>query len=112
MVCKKCGEPLHSDDTFCKKCAASIYDVVDIDEITKPKQESLNISKLNSLIKFNPETKYKVSKQTVVQGLDNKNLITRDQNDRVKASIINIGGTVLILIVFIVIVVIILSMLF
>ena len=32
MECKKCGAQLMSDDTFCKKCATSIYDVNDIDE--------------------------------------------------------------------------------
>ncbi len=114
MECKKCGAQLMSDDTFCKKCATSIYDVNDIDEqinnSSNNRNEILNINTLSSIIKINPQKKYKVTNQNQNVQINNKDLINKDQNDMVKASVVNIGGTILILVVFIIIVIVIINM--
>ena len=58
----------------------------------------------------NPQKKYKVTNQNQNIQINNKDLINKDQNDMVKASVVNIGGTILILVVFIIIVIVIINM--
>ena len=94
MQCRKCKEEIPAGYTFCRRCATSIY--VDDEQVTT---NYVNKSKINELRK----TTYSNNNYEPIV-VNNKDLMDKDQNDRKKATLVNIGGLILLLIVLFLIV--------
>ena len=79
MECKKCKAILKEGETFCRKCATSIY--VDDIEVVKPSSGIHKINKIKKAIDMKPTTPYVVPETIDLSTVNNKDLINRGQND-------------------------------
>lgn len=84
MECKKCKTKLNEGETFCRKCATSIYveDVVASNQpnISKVANES-KIKSLKESIKSKPIQTNSTPQRLDLTYINNKDLINRGQND-------------------------------
>lgn len=114
MKCKTCGAIIHEGDTFCRTCATPVEKDNYIN--TTNNQATFNfepVEKVVSEVQKNKTTKEE-PKFTLPKNfqkpdkpqkpVDNKDFIDRDANNRTRATIINIGELVLLIIVLIIIV--------
>lgn len=87
MECRKCKAELSEGETFCRRCATSIYvdDDLELDNKTSNKKKSIvNINKLKDIT---PKIKQKESNtsfnnESYIPGaISNKDLVNRNQNN-------------------------------
>lgn len=101
MKCKNCGAIIHEGDTFCRTCATPIED-----EINDKPQENIatrefsSINKISNIKEFPKpqEIKEYQYQAPVSKEKDPKDLINKDPNNRVKATIINVLELVILLV--------------
>ena len=88
MECKKCKNIINEGETFCRKCATSIY-VDDIEIISTNKPSNVNTNKIVSIIPKlqNNNSNVEPIKNNNPYEINNKDLIDRGQNDEMKAKL-------------------------
>lgn len=108
MKCKRCGAVIHEGDTFCRTCASPVEDFID----NTKNDATINFSNYNRISEIKQTTvvneevnyTYKNNNVKLPKEINNKELINKDPNNRLKATIINIGELLAaIIIIFIVI---------
>jgi hypothetical protein len=81
MECKKCKAKLNDGETFCRKCATSIY----VDDVVPVYTNGGSIHKINNIKKVNDnKTVSSVSSAPTtidLSNINNKDFINRGQND-------------------------------
>ena len=79
MECKKCKAKLNEGETFCRKCATSIY--VDDPEPIKTGGSIHKISNIKKAIDNKPITTFSAPETIDLSNFNNKDYINRGQND-------------------------------
>jgi hypothetical protein len=127
MKCERCGAIIHEGDTFCRTCATPVKkddyishernqatigfaDTTKVAEsVTVEHKNKFNLK--NKIVEIKNKQALKAPKEVQRKDIDNHNVIDKDGNNRVKATIINIGGLVVILLIVFVLVKIFISIL-
>lgn len=114
MNCKKCGALLHEGDTFCRTCATPVEESTIEENINlatsdfvKINKHSVHIKPVENIVNDNINT----YEQTTPKDINNKDLLDKDPNNKVKATIINISGLILLLIIIFVLIILFLNVL-
>ena len=125
MKCEHCGAIIHEGDTFCRTCATPVKKDEYIDRSrNKATVGFADKDKAREIVSTEPEKKFsfkdEVTKFKNKQALktpepskpvDNKAIIKKDGNDRVKATVINVGGLVALIIIIIILIIIFINIL-
>lgn len=114
MNCKKCGALLHEGDTFCRTCATPVQEsyiksntnIATLD-FSKVNNENSNVKVIEDVI----DTGNNNYITTKTKDINNKDLLDKDPNNKVKATIINISGLILLLIIIFVLIILFLNVL-
>lgn len=102
MKCKNCGALLHETDTFCRTCATPVDESSIKDNINLATSDFVKINKSNSYVKPKEsivDTNVNNYNPPISKDINNKDLLDKDPNNKVKATIINISGLILLLII-------------
>ena len=127
MKCERCGAVIHEGDTFCRTCATPVKkdDYIDYNRnqatigfADKEKvSESVTVEHSNKfsikdeMVKMKNKKALSGPKPVKSNDFDNKSVINKDGNNRVKATISNVGGLVAIIIGIAILVIIFINML-
>lgn len=112
MNCKKCGALLHEGDTFCRTCATPIQEhyiennvnLTTSDFSKFNKENNINVKVAEDVHSMNNNYNCKHA-STKTKDINNKDLLDKDPNNKIKATIINISGLVLLLIVIFILII-------
>lgn len=115
MNCKKCGALLHEGDTFCRTCATPVQESYIKSNTNIATLDFSKVNKENSTVKVGKDTidmgndnNYITTK---TKDINNKDLLDKDPNNKVKATIINISGLILLLIIVFILIILFLNVL-
>ncbi len=110
MKCKNCGALLHENDTFCRTCAAPVDESCIEDSINlatsdfaKTNQPNSHTEIVDSIIDTSNSNNNNY--YTNRKDINNKDLLDKDPNNKVKATIINIGGLILMLFIILILII-------
>ena len=118
MKCEHCGAIIHEGDTFCRTCATPVKKE---DYISHSRNQATigfaDTDKVNENVTVEHKNKFNLKNEVVKlknkqalktpkpgKPVDNHDLIEKDGNNRLKATIINVGGLVVLLIVMFILV--------
>ena len=125
MKCEHCGAIIHEGDTFCRTCATPVKKDEYIDRTrNKATVGFADKDKAEEIVYTEPKKKFNLKDEVTkfknnqalktpepAKPVDNKAIIKKDGNNRVKASIINIGGLIAILIVVFILIIVFINIL-